>query len=586
MSFDSLLQDIRKLPPQLQVTSLLHISYKKEEEINAINRQEKLLLEALSMASSKEKKEILMQLICLYSQLDNQHNIYAYNQGMKRIDELESNYSLSQEDQWEISKQKALLLNGRGQQEQYLPLWYKLLSEHRTANRPSLIVADLYAIANHFQMLDDQEKALTLCKEGYKIATDNKLIESQSKFFISIVSLSFELKRYSDVIKYYHEIGIDSAISLVPLGHYKLATSYLHLQKPDSARIYLFQKESSKPSLTTYSLITETYIAEENVDSASFFLDKAIARFEMHNETFKKNHIKASLPPIFLHITSLYAELLQRKGKTEQAQKAFSLIEPLMHEVRHEPPLIKNQIEALTKYSNYCRTTHQYIKALDLLARRDSLQTIYDTYNKERDSKNLIARFQSLELEHQVEMQKMEVRYSSRIIIITLSLCSILVCILTFIVILYWQRKKQRSIIFDQNLEIQQLKSEMPQDKELPAPEELLYRMAEKTVKTESLYRNNELTIKQLAKTIHTNRSYLSKSINTYGRCNFSQWINNFRVEYILEQIPTRDDLDKLVNEAGFDSTDTFYRNFRRYTGLPPAKYIKQNMNSFNKDRL
>ena len=49
---------------------------------------------------------------------------------------LEANHSFSQKEEWQVNEMKALLLNERGNQDEFLPIWYKLLKQYREADRP------------------------------------------------------------------------------------------------------------------------------------------------------------------------------------------------------------------------------------------------------------------------------------------------------------------------------------------------------------------------------------------------------------------------------------------------------------------
>ena len=49
---------------------MIKISYRNEEEIDGIQKQERLLMEILPLSSGKRRKEILFQLVTLYNNLD------------------------------------------------------------------------------------------------------------------------------------------------------------------------------------------------------------------------------------------------------------------------------------------------------------------------------------------------------------------------------------------------------------------------------------------------------------------------------------------------------------------------------------
>ena len=127
-SFDSLLSEVRHLSPRDRIASMIKISYRNEEEIDGIQKQERLLMEILPLSSGKRRKEILFQLVTLYNNLDRFGIPGADLKGLKWIEMLETNHSLSQKEEWRVNEMKALLLNEVGNQDEFLPIWYKLLN--------------------------------------------------------------------------------------------------------------------------------------------------------------------------------------------------------------------------------------------------------------------------------------------------------------------------------------------------------------------------------------------------------------------------------------------------------------------------
>lgn len=595
-SFDSLLQEVRQLPPHRQVASLLLVAGQKEKETGGLIKQEKLLLEALSLATPKEKKKILVHLVNLYHQLDLSGFPDADIKGIRRSEELEEHYSLSEGERWEIKKGKALLLNCRGLQEQYLPLWFELLAEHRAADEPVLVIEDLCTIANHFVMLNDRERGLSLYKEAYQLSTEKQLPQSQKRCFNGYINLLYDLDRYAEVVNYYHEIGVDSAASLIPSAYSMLSICYLRIHKPDSARRYLAKmwkapQEGNK--ITINCRIAESYCADNQEDSASVYLNKALALFEKQVVSFREKNIKAELPGCFLPTCSAFADLLHRSGKVQKANESFALVEPLMNETTKDPTLWELQIDALNKFSTHCRSIRQYEKALDLLAHRDSLQHIYKDYKEARDSQNLTDRFQIQELLHTIDLKNVQLSYSQRINLMITSAVLILLSLLA--AFLYWHRLRKKQL-HAQFKELLKYKDALEKEKEmeagiemetelnkeegasengrLPAKTKQLYQAAEKEVTSQQLFRNHDITLEWLAKELRTNRVDLSTSINACAKCNFSQWINSYRIQYLLKHFQSMQNLEKLWSEAGFKSQSAFRAFFKECTGLSPKEYL------------
>jgi AraC-like DNA-binding protein len=93
-------------------------------------------------------------------------------------------------------------------------------------------------------------------------------------------------------------------------------------------------------------------------------------------------------------------------------------------------------------------------------------------------------------------------------------------------------------------------------------------------------FRLKKLTLSILAHKMGMVPHHLSHVLNLYFKQNFSCFINNYRVDYILERLKDRKQLeqyslDGIGIEAGFSSRSSFFGEFKKRTGLTPAEYIK-----------
>ncbi|WP_299243582.1 helix-turn-helix domain-containing protein [uncultured Aquimarina sp.] len=108
---------------------------------------------------------------------------------------------------------------------------------------------------------------------------------------------------------------------------------------------------------------------------------------------------------------------------------------------------------------------------------------------------------------------------------------------------------------------------------------EILHRLEEFESKSEFLKRN--ITTNSLAKSFDTNSKYLSKVINRYKEKNFNTYINELRIEYVIEKLKTDRKFKKysiraIANEIGFNSTEVFSKAFYKKNGIYPSYFIKQ----------
>ena len=108
LSFDSLLQEVQNLPSQQQDAILYQISYRNEKDIDGMQKQEKLLLKGLPFTSKKERKKIQIRLLELYEKLNEERVLGTDIKGIQLSEKLETDYSLSREEEWTIKKIKAI----------------------------------------------------------------------------------------------------------------------------------------------------------------------------------------------------------------------------------------------------------------------------------------------------------------------------------------------------------------------------------------------------------------------------------------------------------------------------------------------
>lgn len=96
-------------------------------------------------------------------------------------------------------------------------------------------------------------------------------------------------------------------------------------------------------------------------------------------------------------------------------------------------------------------------------------------------------------------------------------------------------------------------------------------------VEDEQLYLDPNLTLKQLSKRSKINTSQLSYIINSGLDKNFNDFINEYRIETIKEQLkdPSKSQLSILAiaYDCGFNSKATFNRVFKKFTSLSPSSF-------------
>ena len=95
-------------------------------------------------------------------------------------------------------------------------------------------------------------------------------------------------------------------------------------------------------------------------------------------------------------------------------------------------------------------------------------------------------------------------------------------------------------------------------------------------VREEKLYLNDHLSMNDLVKRLHTNKTYLSEVIahSEYG--SFYQLINTLRIDHacwMLGEDPTLK-MEQVALASGFSSGSAFSQVFKRIKGISPSEYL------------
>lgn len=113
--------------------------------------------------------------------------------------------------------------------------------------------------------------------------------------------------------------------------------------------------------------------------------------------------------------------------------------------------------------------------------------------------------------------------------------------------------------------------------------QEVRKQMIDDLMQYQQIYTKVNLTITDMAMMLGTNRSYLSQTINQEYGVNFATFINHYRVENakkIMLQNSYLSDMQAIndaIASSGFAGESTFYRVFRKETGMSPKEWMKKN---------
>jgi AraC-like DNA-binding protein len=158
-------------------------------------------------------------------------------------------------------------------------------------------------------------------------------------------------------------------------------------------------------------------------------------------------------------------------------------------------------------------------------------------------------------------------------------------------IILYWigyqgffnynimtQRIQLRKAIAEQVKEVVEVKSEIPN---IIENKEESFLLVKKHIENNNRYLDSEFSLEILASEIKMSTTKVSNIINQNSQFNFSDYINQLRIEKAktLLIVPKYADynIEAIGYECGFNSKSTFYLAFKKFTTITPTEFRKQN---------
>ena len=96
--------------------------------------------------------------------------------------------------------------------------------------------------------------------------------------------------------------------------------------------------------------------------------------------------------------------------------------------------------------------------------------------------------------------------------------------------------------------------------------------------KHEKIHRKQDLKISDISSILNTNRSYISKIINTQFNRTFIEFVNGYRIDdaKVLFETKPQSPIIEISHMAGFNSPSTFTRVFKQHVGESPSIYRKK----------
>ncbi len=373
-------------------------------------------------------------------------------------------------------------------------------------------------------------------------------------------------------------------------------------------------KKDSLSYLITLSELVQTYRLTKAIDSALFFnkegllsskgkdisylfqLNKTVLDYYKgnYNEVIRNGTeiLEKSIPLDSdtyciktLDLTNLYLHLGKSYDAIDNKAKAvnyYKQIDSLLQTTNYVIPEIRIAYNNLINYYKSTGDKNQQLIYINKLLKSDSILDTNHNYINDR----LIKDYDTPELLEQKEALIENLTNKKNNLYLSIGLlCLALAGSFVFLISYYKKQKKYQQRFKEVISSGKEEQTILPvsKPKTVDVPEDVVHIILENLEKFENKtgYLKTNLTLRDLAIKCKTNSKYLSKVINSYKEKNFTNYINDLRIDFIIEKLKNNSKyrtytINALATESGFNTTEAFSKSFYRKTGIYPSYFIKR----------
>jgi AraC-like DNA-binding protein len=458
-------------------------------------------------------------------------------------------------------------------------------------NDSSLLGNVYLQMAENYLNIRQYDKSLFQCSQAYPLLNHTK----KSSGMIRLLFLMYENSHFtsSDVNKttYLHKAAdlafMSGDSALTSDTYFYLGKAFYREGKyAEAIKNYIIARDfiPEKGSLhdieiAVFQFMSSTYLPN-SVEKACELSDYILQKSLEHNYVsllsnaylaraycFAKQGIRDSAE-LYLDLSEKYCQLY---GKLEVSPGFYFK----MHEVSQE---IQNYQRAL-KYLNKSLEESRRINRENNTAELNRTRALFD-YEEQK------TRIVELEVVNQLEREK-----NLRQQFMLSGICAILLTFAAFFIYArqkYLQIKLSHKNLVRKNIELDNLNQRLteaennmhPQRKKtVIKDEDLIYKKLKFLFEKETVFKEQDLSLQNLAERLNTNTTYLSYIINSRFNCSFRTLLNNYRIKearrLLISEEYANFSIEGIAIDVGYPSRSTFYQVFRQVTGLTPTEYLE-----------
>lgn len=366
-----------------------------------------------------------------------------------------------------------------------------------------------------------------------------------------------------------------------------LSYEYNHLKRPDNALYYTncyLKKLKDDNTFYKFFLLEGgiSYYLKKDYSRSNNFLDTSINLFNLIDDKLN------------LSICNYYRgeNVLQGEKNILKAKKYFVKVDSILVKTNEFTSILRNNYTNLIDITKKLKEDKEQLYYLNRLIDIDNRLNknnviLSENINKNYDTPHILAEKETIIAKINQEKQ------------LYIGIGFVIFIGLSFSLFFLFKTKKEKQIyeerfntimkqpkddlVQTQDIEIFATIKEDETAKSFDLPKEISKDLLQKlTVFEKDLnYLLPNLKLNDLAKQFETNSSYLSKTINHYKSKNFSQYLNDLRIDFTIKKLKEdkkfrRYTIKAISEEVGFSNSESFSKTFYTKTGLQPSYFIKK----------
>ncbi len=424
------------------------------------------------------------------------------------------------------------------------------------------------------------KKALNATLKAYTLARDYNDTDMQINALLLMAHInalwnneSVSLSIYSKIDSLKSLPGTKQDANLDLMIQLNKSNAYLQSKTPDSALVYInhaFEKNNLK----------KTFFYESYVwNSGKAYFQKE----EYERGLDSINKIASSNPSPYQRALANYyeAKYYNLSGKKDSAIVHYLKIDTLISKHKLVFPEMKEVYNAINDY--YFEKGNQATQFLYLNKLIKSLNTHADISNYISNTTRELYEIPEIIYlkETQIEeLQRKENQTRSRAIIIGAVLMVIIIFSI-FYILKQRSYKKRFQLLMSEKISEEEKSRADIQNAAISV--EIIQDLMQKLENFEKNkgFIESDISLNEIAKRFQTNSTYLSKVVNLKKDKNFSNYINDLRIEYCIETLHANEKLRNytikaIAEEVGFNNPQSFSNAFYKYSGIYPSYFISQ----------